>query len=67
MYSPDELTGLFDFLRATNEGNLKKMLCSGKMTEVHLRTAASQAKLISFIDMITTEQIPRKRSTLLRT
>ena len=37
MYSQDELKSLHGFLRATGEGNLKKMLVGGAMTETHLR------------------------------
>jgi hypothetical protein len=37
MYSHEELTSLHGFLRSTGEGNLKKMLLGGRMTEVHLR------------------------------
>ena len=37
MYSQDELKSLHGFLRATGEGNLKKMLVGGAMTESHLR------------------------------
>ncbi|MES2964369.1 MAG: hypothetical protein V4760_10790 [Bdellovibrionota bacterium] len=37
MYSHDELKSLHGFLRSTAEGNLKKMLLGGRMTEVHLR------------------------------
>jgi hypothetical protein len=36
MYSPTELTSLHGFLKSTGEGNLKKMLSGGKMTEVHV-------------------------------
>ena len=53
MYSHDELTGLFDFLRATNEGNLKKMLCSGKMTEVHLRMLLKVTRAVNVTEFIT--------------
>lgn len=37
MYSPDELKSLHGFIRSTAEGNLKKMMVGGAMTEVHLR------------------------------
>lgn len=37
MYSHEELKSLHGFLRSTGEGNLKKMLLGGRMTEVHLR------------------------------
>lgn len=37
MYSQDELRSLHGFLRSTAEGNLKKMLIGGQMSEIHLR------------------------------
>jgi hypothetical protein len=37
MYSEQDLHSLYDFLRATAEGNLKKMIVNGRMTEAHLR------------------------------
>lgn len=36
MYSPDELKSLHNFVRHTNEGNLKKMMVGGAMTDVHV-------------------------------
>jgi hypothetical protein len=36
MYSPDELKSLHGFIRTTNEGNLKKMMAGGSMTDVHV-------------------------------
>lgn len=35
MYSPDELKSLHQFIRHTGEGNLKKMMTGGRMTDVH--------------------------------
>jgi hypothetical protein len=46
MYSNDELKGLHGFLRATGEGNLKKMLVGGHMTEVHLRVLLKVARAV---------------------
>ncbi len=37
MYSEQDLLSLYDFLRATPEGHLKKMMVNAKMTDVHLR------------------------------
>ena len=37
MYSQDELVGLYGFLKNTGEGNLRKMMVAGKMTDAHLR------------------------------
>ena len=44
MYSPEELQSLHQFLKSTGEGNLKNMLCGGKMTEVHLRVLLKVAR-----------------------
>lgn len=44
MYSHDELKSLHQFLKSTGEGNLKNMLCGGKMTEVHLRVLLKVAR-----------------------
>lgn len=46
MYSSDDLKSLHGFLRATGEGNLKKMLVGGKMTEVHLRMLLKVARAV---------------------
>ena len=53
MYSPDELKSLFGFLRSTNEGNLKKMLVSGKMTDVHLRMLVKVVRAIKEDEFVT--------------
>ena len=37
MYSNDEVTGVYGFLKSTGEGNLKKMLVNGKFTDNHLK------------------------------
>jgi hypothetical protein len=37
MYSEQDLMSLYDFLRQTPEGHLKKMMVNAKMTEAHLR------------------------------
>jgi len=37
MHSEQDLSSLYDYLKATPEGPLKKMLTSPKMTEVHVR------------------------------
>ena len=36
MYSPDDLKSLHGFIRHTQEGNLKKMMASPRMTDVHI-------------------------------
>lgn len=37
MFSQDDVKSLHGFLKTTGEGNLKKMLVGGDMTEAHLR------------------------------
>lgn len=47
MYSQDELKSLHGFLRSTNEGNLKKMLVGGAMTDAHLRILVKVARAVN--------------------
>lgn len=47
MVSHDELKSLHGFLRSTGEGNLKKMLVGGRMSEVHLRVLLKVARTVS--------------------
>lgn len=44
MYSPDELKSLHQFIRHTNEGNLKKMMLGGSMTDVHVNMLVKIAR-----------------------
>jgi hypothetical protein len=44
MYSPDELKSLHGFVRTTNEGNLKKMMTGGAMTDVHVNMLVKIAR-----------------------
>ena len=37
MYSQDELSTLYGFLKSTSEGNLRKMVLGGRMTEAHFK------------------------------
>ena len=53
MYSHDELKSLYGFLRATGEGNLKKMLVGGKMTETHLRLLLKIARAVTEDEFVT--------------
>ncbi|HVK62776.1 MAG TPA: hypothetical protein VM432_14560 [Bdellovibrionales bacterium] len=52
MYSHEDLKMLHGFLKSTGEGNLKKMLVGGKMTEVHLRVLLKIARAVSEDDFI---------------
>ena len=53
MYSHDELKSLHGFLRQTGEGNLKKMLVGGKMTEAHLRILLKVARAVTEDEFVT--------------
>jgi hypothetical protein len=53
MYSPEDLKSLHGFLRQTAEGNLKKMLIGGTMTEAHLRILLKVARSVSETEFIT--------------
>jgi len=53
MYSHEELKSLHGFLRSTQEGNLKKMLVNGKMTDAHLRVLLKVARAVSEDEFIT--------------
>lgn len=53
MYSHVDLKTLHGFLRTTGEGNLKKMLVGGKMTEVHLRVLLKVVRSVSEDDFVT--------------
>lgn len=52
MYSHDDIKSLYGFLRATGEGNLKKMLVGGKMTDAHLRLLLKVARAVTEADFI---------------
>ncbi len=47
MYSTDDLKSLHSFLKSTGEGNLKKMLVGGTMTDNHLRLLLKIARAVS--------------------
>ena len=44
MYSESELTSVYEFLRSTPEGSLKKMMVSGKMSDAHFRILMKVAR-----------------------
>ena len=52
MYAENDLQSLHEFLRATSEGNLKKMMVSGPMTEAHLRVLLKIARAGSAGDFV---------------
>lgn len=54
MYSNNDVSGVYSFLNSTPEGQLRKMLVSGKLTEAHFRLLlkmAKHGKEADFIDM----------------
>lgn len=64
MYDPKELEGLHQFLRNTAEGNLRKMMVSGRMTEVHLRILLKVARAGSaseFVGWVNSEGFPKMK------
>ncbi len=62
MYSQDEIRSLHGFLKATGEGNLKKMLVGGDMTETHLRVLLKVARAVSedeFVSHFESDSFPK--------
>jgi hypothetical protein len=62
MFSNDDLVSVYEFLKSTGEGNLRKMLVSGKMTDVHLRMLLKVARGCSqsqFIEHCEKETLPK--------
>lgn len=56
MYSDQDLLSLYDFLRATPEGHLKKMMVNSRMTEVHLRVLLKVVRGSSQQDFVSLAQ-----------
>lgn len=52
MFSHDELQSLYDFLKHTGEGNLRKMLVGGKMSDGHLRILLKMVRGTSVADFM---------------
>jgi len=58
MYSHNDVSGVFSFLNSTPEGNLRKMLMGGELTENHFRLLIKMVKTCpepEFIDMFMNE------------
>lgn len=53
MYSHDDIKSLYGFLKSTGEGNLKKMLLGGRMTEAHLRILLKVVRAVSEDEFVT--------------
>lgn len=66
MYSDQDLFSLYDFLRATPEAHLKKMMVSPKMTEAHLRVLLKIVRGSSqqdFVRLVQSADIPKMKLT----
>lgn len=58
MYSNNDISGVYSFLNSTPEGQLRKMLVGGKLTEPHFRLLIKMSKTCKendFIDMFSAE------------
>lgn len=53
MYSTEEIKSLHGFIKATGEGNLKKMMMSGTMTDVHVNMLVKVARACSEDEFVT--------------
>jgi hypothetical protein len=53
MHSHDDIKSLHAFLRSTAEGNLKKMLVGGHMSDSHLSILLKVAKTVSAQEFVT--------------
>ncbi len=64
MYSDQDLLSLYDFLRATPEGHLKKMMVNAKMTDIHLRVLLKIARGCSqqeFVQLAQNAGLPKMK------
>lgn len=64
MYLDQDLLSLYDFLRATPEGHLKKMMVSGKMSESHLRVLLKVVRSCSnqeFVQFVQSAGLPKMK------
>jgi hypothetical protein len=64
MSANEDVAGLCQFLKATPEGNLRKMLVQGKLTDLHFRTLMKLAKggaETDFIEAYTAETMGKLR------
>ncbi len=61
MYSPDQISSVYDYLLHTPEGPLRKMLKDDKTTDVHINLLLKIVKgcnLQQFTDMMTKDSFP---------
>lgn len=52
MYSNNDVSGVYSFLNTTPEGQLRKMLVGGKLTEPHFRLLLKMSKNCKETDFI---------------
>lgn len=61
MYSQSEVSGVYDFLNSTAEGNLRRMLVSDSMTDTYFRVLLKIGKFCTeadFADAFYNETMP---------
>lgn len=64
MYSESDIVSVYNFLKDTPEGPLKKMLVGGEMTDPHLRMLLKMVRGCSegeFVEAFNAESIPKVR------
>ncbi|MCM2281084.1 MAG: hypothetical protein NDI61_04475 [Bdellovibrionaceae bacterium] len=64
MFLDQDLLSLYDFLRSTPEGHLKKMMVGGKMSEAHLRVLLKVVRSCSnqeFIQYVQSSGLPKMK------
>lgn len=66
MYSQDELSTLYGFLKSTSENNLRKMVLGGRMTESHFKMMMKVVRATTepeFIQCFESGSIPKIKLT----
>lgn len=67
MFSHDELATLYGFLKSTSEGNLRKMVLGGQMTEAHFKMLMKVVRATTepeFIQCFEAASYPKIKFTL---
>jgi hypothetical protein len=62
MYSKEDVTGVYNFLKDTPEGNLRKMLVAGSFTDAHFRLIMKMVKNspeADFVAAFENETVPK--------
>lgn len=63
-HTPDEIVSVYNFMKQTPEGNLRKMLVDQELTDLHFRTLMKLAKggpEADFIEAFTQESMGKLR------